>query len=140
MRYAFHSRIRDNFGNVLEGQNVSVFLTGGTTSAILFGSIATSAAPLSAAPQIQSDALGRVSFYIDDTIHSFNQLFDIVVDGITYERVDIYHRSMRYSPIDNSDWSATDIPGFEGAPDDLVDAVDELAEAVKNIDGGGFGP
>ena len=88
-RYNFIGRARDPYGNVVSGVSVYVYLTGTTSPATIFLTKVDNN-PISVAPQIASDVSGYFQFYVDNTIHSYDQLFDLVVSGKTYSSIDIF--------------------------------------------------
>lgn len=87
-RFHFIGRTRDSYGNVVPDIGISIYLAETTTPATIFTQ-KSGGSPISVAPQITSDNTGGFHFYIDDSIHPYPQLFDIVCADITYTNIDI---------------------------------------------------
>jgi hypothetical protein len=88
MRYHFFGRVRDSAGNVQPNVSVYVYLTGTTSAATIYRTYSGGTA-ITTAPQFFSDADGYFNFYVDDAIYPVTQLFDIIVGGVTYDKVNI---------------------------------------------------
>lgn len=88
-RYHFIGRLRDSYGNTIPNGDVSVYLAGTTTPAIVYTQ-AEGGQGISTIPQIKSDENGYVSFYVDDGDYEVTQLFDIVSNNFTYSNIDIF--------------------------------------------------
>lgn len=91
-RSHFIGRTRDTSGNSIPNIGVYVYLADTTTAASVFTEKIGGTA-ITIAPQITSDAYGLFDFYVDNTVHLSTQLFDLVVDDITYEDVDIFRQT-----------------------------------------------
>ena len=89
-RYVHHGVARDTYGNIVREFPISIYLTDTTTPAIIFDSY-TGGLPVSAAPQIITDTVGRFKFYIDDSYYTKKgTLFDIEAGGFLYDKIDIF--------------------------------------------------
>jgi hypothetical protein len=138
MRLVFRGRTRDNFGNVVEGEPIKMYLADTSTPATVYNQ-ETGGTPTSASPQVETDEYGYFEVWFDPEDYDSVQKFDIIIDNKKYNKVDIFRsdaaRDVSYDPIDDGDWDAD---GDPDTPDDVREALDELADTVKNIDGGSF--
>ena len=96
MRYSFWGRAVDTFGNVQLSEGITVYLEGTETPATVYTQ-QIGGSGISTAPQVSTDSAGRVDFWIDNDDYSLTQLFDIVVSGLTYTKVDIFRAANVFS-------------------------------------------
>ena len=88
MRYHFIARSRDKYGTVKPNIPINVYEANTVIPAHVYleesgGTVITTV------PQLSSDVNGLFSFYIDTIDYPVVPLFDIVMDSITYENIDI---------------------------------------------------
>ncbi len=82
-RFQYENVVQSLNGAVLEGANVSVYLTGTQTPASVY-TVSTGGTAITTAPQITTSATGAFSFWVDSADYSYTQFFDIVVTSGTY--------------------------------------------------------
>lgn len=87
-RYHFLGIARDTFGNVEPNSEISIYENNSSTAAIVYDD-QVGGTPISAAPQITTDAYGRFDFWVDDGDYQLNQLFDVEAAGLTYDSIEI---------------------------------------------------
>ena len=87
MRQHYLGRVRNTYGTVQEDIDVSIYLAGTVSAAIVY-TVASGGVAITVAPQIQSDSDGLIDFYLDESYGS-SQLFDIKIGDKTYENVSI---------------------------------------------------
>jgi len=138
MRFIYQGRVRDNFGNVVDGQPIYFYLNG-TNTAVKIYEDEIGGLPIQTLPQTLSNSVGFFDIWVDDTDYEYTQYFDVVVNNIRYKKLDIFNREkavdIGYTPGASGSW---DSDGDPDTPEDVKEALDELAEVVKNIDGGDF--
>jgi hypothetical protein len=88
-RYHFLGRARDSYGNIKPSIGINVYLAGTTTPATVFADV-TGGTGIATVPQVLSDINGLFSFYVDEDVNPPPQLFDFVVNSITYPNVNVY--------------------------------------------------
>lgn len=89
-RYRYYFVVQDNQGNTVENANVSVYLAGVTTPAVVYLN-KDDVTGVSTPPQLQSGINGVVVFWLDSDDYSYGQLFDIVVqkDSFSFQLSDV---------------------------------------------------
>jgi hypothetical protein len=97
MKHHFLGRARDGHGNIQINQQIFIYFTGTTSAAPVYQNYE-DITPISIAPQISTNIEGLFSFYVDDTEIEYTQLFDIVCQEITYERIDIFKGNLLFNP------------------------------------------
>jgi hypothetical protein len=89
MRHHFAGRARDTYGNVQGSVPVYVYYTGTTSAAPIYTTYDGETLVI-VAPQITTNSAGYFDFYVDDTEIIPGTLFDILCEGITYDKIDIF--------------------------------------------------
>ena len=88
-RVHFWGRAVDTYGNIKPDTGITIYLTGTETPATIY-TTQTGGTGITTAPQVTTDETGRFNFWIDNDDYILTQLFDIIVDDLTYTKVDVF--------------------------------------------------
>jgi hypothetical protein len=89
MRHQQAGRARTTVGAVIHSEPIYIYFSGTTSAAPIYTAYSATN-PITVAPQIVTDNLGYFEFWVDDEEIDPTTLFDIICQGVTYDKIDIF--------------------------------------------------